>query len=141
MTKAPTQETLSAGVAQSTPMKDGTPFYLWHKDLTCQFLDTLDGWNRQSQDDRNAQKWSGDYASYIKAALKADEQGEHHVIVDGYYDEAQNVAKRIKQCGADFVAKVNASLKEKDNNRTLTNIALLRCHCSHPVPASQPLLN
>ncbi len=83
-TKSPTSQALDNGIALVMPLKDGTPFYLWHKDLTCQALNSLDGWNQQSTEARNAQEWSGDYASLIKAALKADNDGEHHVIVDGY---------------------------------------------------------
>ncbi len=112
-TKSPTPQALLDGTALVTPLKDGTPFYLWHLDLTCKALSSLDGWSQQSTEDRHAQEWSGDYASLIKAALKADNDGEHHVIVDGYYDEAQSVAKRVKRRGSEFVVKVNAILKDK----------------------------
>ncbi|AFY79575.1 MAG: hypothetical protein IGR93_13840 [Hydrococcus sp. C42_A2020_068] len=105
--KSPTAA-LSDGIDQSTPLKDGTPFYLWHKDKTCQELDKLEGWERQGKDEQQAQKLAGDYASDIKAALKADRNGEHHVIVDGLFDLAQDTAKQIKAWGKAFVEKVNA---------------------------------
>lgn len=113
VTKSPTSLALSEGIAQSTPLRDGTQFYLWHKDLTCKALNSLDDWNRQSTDDRNAQESSLNYASLIKAALKADNDGEHHVIVDGYYDEAQDIAKNVRRRGSEFIAKVNAQIKDK----------------------------
>ena len=106
-TKRPTQKALSEEIAKSTPLKDGTPFFLWHKAKTCQQLDNLEGWPRQSQEDRDLQKWASEYISCMKQALKADENGEHHVIVDGLYEEAQSFAKKIKKRGPDFVIKAN----------------------------------
>lgn len=106
-TKNPTTTALSEEIAKSTPLKDGTPFYLWHKTKTCEKLDTLDGWSRQSQEQRDLQRLTSEYVSWIKQALKADEKGEHHVIVDGLYDEAQSYAKQIRKRGADFIDKAN----------------------------------
>ncbi len=106
-TKAPTALALSEEIAKSTPLKDGTPFYLWHKAKTCEKLDSLEGWTRQSQEERDLQKLTFEYVSWIRQALRADENGEHHVIVDGLYDEAQSIAKQIRKRGADFVEKAN----------------------------------
>jgi hypothetical protein len=106
-TKNPTVVALSGGIAQSTPLKDGTPFYLWHKAKTCEKLDALDGWIRQSQEQRDLQKLTSEYISWIRQAIRADEKGEHHVIVDGLFDEAQSYAKQIKKRGADFLQQSN----------------------------------
>lgn len=106
-TKNPTATALSEEIAKSTPLKDGTPFYLWHKTKTCEKLNSLDGWSRQSQEQRDLQKLTSEYISWIKQALKADKNGEHHVIVDGLYDEAQSSAKQIKKRGTDFVKQAN----------------------------------
>ena len=106
-TKAPTALALSEEIAKSTPLKDGTPFYLWHKAKTCEKLDSLEGWTRQSQEERDLQKLTFEYVSWIIQALRADENGEHHVIVDGLYDEAQSIAQQIRKRGADFVEKAN----------------------------------
>ena len=106
-TKAPTTSALSEEIAKSTPLKDGTPFYLWHKVKTCEKLDSLEGWTRQSQEERDLQKLTFEYVSWIRQALRADENGEHHVIVDGLYDEAQSIAQQIRKRGADFVEKAN----------------------------------
>ncbi len=106
-TKNPTTLALSEEIAKSTPLKDGTPFYLWHKTKTCEKLDSLDGWSRQSQEERDLQRLTSEYISWIKKALKANDDGEHHVIVDGLYDEAQSYAKQIKKRGADFIEKAN----------------------------------
>ena len=88
-TKNPTDMALKEEIAKSTPLKDGTAFYLWHKAKTCEKLDSIKGWERQSQEQRDLQRLTSEYVSWIKQALKADEKGEHHVIVDGLYDEAQ----------------------------------------------------
>ncbi|MDJ0688607.1 MAG: hypothetical protein QNJ41_08860 [Xenococcaceae cyanobacterium MO_188.B32] len=106
-TKNPTTLALSEEIAKSTPLKDGTPFYLWHKTKTCEKLDSLDGWSRQSQEERDLQRLTSEYISWTKKALKANDDGEHHVIVDGLYDEAQSYAKQIKKRGADFIEKAN----------------------------------
>lgn len=106
-TKKPTDTALSQEIAKSTPLKDGTAFYLWHKTKTCEKLDTLEGWNRQSQEQRDLQRLTSEYISEIKQAIKANENGEHHVIVDGLYDEAQSYAKQIKKRGAEFIEQAN----------------------------------
>jgi hypothetical protein len=108
--KAPTEAALEQEIAKSTPLKDGTPFFLWNKDKVCEHLDNL--WNRQSPLDRDIQRLSSDYISGIRAALKADGNGEHHVIVDGLYDEAMEVAKKIKKKGVEFVNAVNVKILE-----------------------------
>jgi len=106
-TKNPTQKALSEEIAKSTPLKDGTAFYLWHKAKTCEELDSLDGWSRQSQEQRDLQRLSSEYISLIRQAELSNEKGEHHVIVDGFWDEAQSYAKQIKKRGSDFVEKAN----------------------------------
>lgn len=106
-TKQPTPQALSEEIAKSTPLKDGKPFFLWHKLKTCEKLDTLEDWTRQSQDQRNLQKLTSEYIALIREAERADNRGEHHVIVDAYWDEAQSSAKQIRKRGADFVAKAN----------------------------------
>ena len=106
-TKNPTIEALSQEIAKSTPLKNGTAFYLWHKAKTCEKLNTLEGWSRQSQEERDLQRLTSEYISWIRQALKADDNGEHHVIVDGLYDEAQSYAKQIKKRGTDFIEKAN----------------------------------
>ena len=106
-TKNPTTLALSEGIAKSTPLKDGTPFYLWHKAKTCEKLDSLEGWNRQSPEQRDLQRLTSEYISWIKKAIRADSKGEHHVIIDGLYDEAQSYAKQIEKRGANFVEKAN----------------------------------
>lgn len=55
-TKTPTDTALKNGIAMSANLKDGTPFYLWHKQLTCQKLDTIAGWQKQSSIDRQCQQ-------------------------------------------------------------------------------------
>lgn len=106
-TKNPTDEALSEEIAKSTPLKDSTSFYLWHKAKTCEKLDSLDDWTRQSQEERDLQRLTSEYVSWIKQALKADKNGEHHVIVDGLYEESQSYAKQISKRGADFIEKAN----------------------------------
>lgn len=106
-TKQPTPLALSQEIAKSTPLKDGTSFYLWHKNKTCEKLETLDGWNRQSQEQRDLQRLTSEYISWIKKAIKADDNGEHHVIVDGLYDEAQSYAQDIKKRGTEFIEQAN----------------------------------
>ena len=106
-TKQPTEKALSEEIAKSTPLKDGTPFFLWHKVKTSRMLDTLEGWTRQSQEQRDLQRLTSEYISLIREGERADDRGEHHVIVDGYWDEAQSYAKQIKKRGADFVEKAN----------------------------------
>ncbi len=116
-TKNPTALALTEEIAKSAPLKDGTPFYLWHKMKTCEKLDSLNGWSRQSQEERDLQKLTSEYVSWIKQALKADDNGEHHVIVDGLYDEAQSYAKQIKKRGADFVEKANKRIAKSRLNK------------------------
>jgi hypothetical protein len=50
---------------------------------------------------------SSEYISLIRQAELSNEKGEHHVIVDGFWDEAQSYAKQIKKRGSDFVEKAN----------------------------------
>lgn len=106
-TKQPTQQALSEQIAKSTPLKDGTAFFLWHKTKACEKLDTLEGWTRQSHSSRDLQRLTSEYIALVREAERADNKGEHHIIVDGYWDEAQSVAKQIKKLGADFVEKAN----------------------------------
>lgn len=112
-TKTPTDIALKDGIAMAANLKDGTPFYLWHKQLTCAKLDTISSWQKQSSIDRSCQQWAIDYAAAINAALRADEAGEHHVIVDGNYDEATDISKLVVKAGEDAVDKVNTKLKGK----------------------------
>jgi hypothetical protein len=122
-TKQPTQQALSEEIAKSTPLKDGTPFFLWHKAKACEKLDTLEGWTRQSQEQRDLQRLTSEYISLIREAERADDRGEHHVIVDGYWDEAQSVAKQIKKRGADFIEKANQLVaKAKLNENYLIKV-------------------
>ena len=67
----------------------------------------MDGWIRQSQEERDLQRLTSEYISWIRQALKADKNGEHHVIVDGLYDEAQSYAKQIRKRGVGFIEKAN----------------------------------
>ncbi len=120
--KEATQVALDEGLAKSTPLADGTPFFLWHKQKVCQELDNLKGWSRQSQEDRDLQKWTSEYISWVKKALKADEKGEHHVVVDGLYDEALSYAKRIKKRGTEFVERANQLIAKKLDNSYLIQI-------------------
>jgi hypothetical protein len=113
-TKAPTDIALKDGIAMSANLKDGTPFYLWHKQLTCEKLDTL--WQKQSHADRQCQQWAIDYAAAINAALRADDAGEHHVLVDGCYDEAVDIAKAVTKAGDEAISSFNAKLKGKIPN-------------------------
>lgn len=110
-TKTPTEIAIKEGFAIIANLKDGTPFCLWHKQLTCQKLDTV--WQRQSNNDRQCQQWAIDYAAAINAALRADEAGEHHVLVDGCYDEAVDIAKQVAKAGDEAIASFNAKLKGK----------------------------
>lgn len=112
-TKAPTDIALKDGIAMSANLKDGTPFYLWHKQLTCAKLDTIPTWEKQSQADRKIQQWAIDYAAATNAALKADDAGEHHVIVDGYQDQSMDIAMEVTLAGNEAIDKVNAKLKGK----------------------------
>lgn len=121
-TKNPTSKALSEEIAKSTPLKDGTPFYLWHKGKTCQQLDSIDGWSRQSQDQRDLQRLTSEYVSWVKKALKADDNGEHHVIVDGLYEESQTYAKQIKKRGADFVEQANKRIAKAKLNDYLIEV-------------------
>ena len=120
--KEATQISLEEGFAKSTPLGDGTPFFLWHKQKVCQDLDHLEGWSRQSQEERDLQKWTSEYISSVKKALKADEKGEHHVIVEGFYDEARSCAKRIKKRGAKFVDQANQLIAKKLDDSYLLQI-------------------
>jgi hypothetical protein len=112
-TKTPTDIALKDGIAMSANLKDGTPFYLWHKRLTCAKLDTISGWQKQSHIDRSCQQWAIAYAAAINAALRAGATGEHHVIVDGNYGRATYISKLVINAGEDAVDKVNSKLKGK----------------------------
>ena len=111
--KAPTSQALATGIAKSNRMKDGTVFYLWHIEKTCDRLNTIDGWQAQSSVDRQLQELSHEYTSYVKSALAADKNGEHQAIVDGYYDAAKSIAKKIKKGGQESIDKFNAIVKGK----------------------------
>jgi hypothetical protein len=111
--KAPTSQALATGIAKSTRMKDGTVFYLWQIEKTCARLNTLDGWQAQSQPDPQLQELSNEYISYVKSALEAGKNGEHHAIVDGYHDAAKSIAKKIKKGDEELIEKFNAIVKSK----------------------------
>ncbi len=109
-TKNPTDKALKEEIAKSTPLKDGTVFYLWHKAKTCEQLDSLEGWERQSQDQRDLQRLTKEYISLIKEGNRSLDRGEHHVIADSLWDEAKRVRVAIKKRGAEFVELANQSI-------------------------------
>ena len=106
-TKQPTQQALSEEIAKSAPLKDGTPFFLWHKAKACEKLDNLEGWTRKSQEQRDLQKLTSEYISLIRESNRSLDRGEHHAIADGLWEEAKSVRKQIKKRGTEFVEKAN----------------------------------
>jgi hypothetical protein len=120
-TKSPTSQALTTGFAKSTRTKDGTVFYLWQIEKTSEKLNTIAGWEAQSPVDRQLQELSSEYASYLKSALAAAKNGEHHVIVDGYHDAAKSIAKKIKKGGAESIEKANKILTRKIPSAYLIN--------------------
>ena len=106
-TKNPTDMALTEEIAKSTPLKDGTAFYLWHKTKACGKLDSLEGWERISQEQRDLQRLTKKYISLIKEGNRSLDRGEHHAIADGLWEEAKSVRKQIKKRGVDFVKLAN----------------------------------
>ena len=98
-TKNPTEMALAEEIAKSTPLKDGNAFYLWHKTKACEKLDSIEGWERQSQEQRDLHRLTKEYISLIKEGNRSLNRGEHHVIADGLWEEAKSVRKQIKKRG------------------------------------------
>ena len=67
----------------------------------------MEGWERQSQEQRDLQRLTKEYISLIKEGNRSLDRGEHHVIADGLWEEAKRVRKQIKKRGADFVELAN----------------------------------
>ena len=69
--KQPTERALSEGFCRSTPLKDGTPFFLWHKGKVAELL-RASGLQQLSKADAEAYEMA---RSLIAAAKEADETG------------------------------------------------------------------
>ena len=73
----------------------------------CEKLDSLEGWERISQEQRDLQRLTKKYISLIKEGNRSLDRGEHHAIADGLWEEAKSVRKQIKKRGVDFVKLAN----------------------------------
>ena len=96
----PTEKALSEGFAKSTPLKDGTPFYMWHKFKIAELMrendvKKLDDNEILAQD--LAKEWMKIHKLYEEAIYGFEEEG--------LFMEAQEIQKTARKKG--LVNRVN----------------------------------
>ena len=102
----PTEKALSEGFAKFTPLKDGTPFYMWHKIKIAQLMrendvKKLDDNEILAQD--LAKEWIRINKLYEEAIYGFEEEG--------LFMEAQDIQKTARKKG--LVNRVNEILHDR----------------------------
>lgn len=101
----PTEKALSEGFAKSTPLKDGTPFYMWHKRKITELMKENDV-NKLDENEILAQ----DLAKEWMKIHKLYEEATYGFEEEGLFMEAQEIQKTARKKG--LVNRVNYILND-----------------------------
>lgn len=111
----PTEKALLEGFAKSTPLKDGTPFYMWHKIKIGQLMRENDV---QKLDENEI--LAHDLAKEWIRINKLYEEAIHGFEEEGLFMEAQDIKKTARKKG--LINKVNEILNDyKFKGEKITN--------------------
>ena len=93
-TKLPTQKAIDGGFAQATPLKDGTPFFMWHIDKVAALL------GKKHKPLSEAERWAAHVREMFKEAERASEQGQEKASVlladMAYEDVPEHLLKQVE---------------------------------------------
>lgn len=102
----PTEKALLEGFAQSTPLKDGTPFYIWHKSKISHLM-VETGVQKLDKDEILAQNLAKEWIRVNKLYAEAI----HGFEEEGLWMEADEIRKTASKTG--LTKRVNEILTER----------------------------
>lgn len=93
-TKLATEKAISGGYAKSTPLKDGTPYFMWNIEKVRPLIE------KNHQPLSNIECWVNEVRKTIREAEQLDREGKDklaYMIYDSAYDNVpKNIRERVK---------------------------------------------
>jgi hypothetical protein len=134
----PTEQALSDGYCTSTPLKYGTPYFMWNRQKIEELMGER-GYQRLDPQEVKARELADNWVQVHKQWQKAIYGVEEELLIE----EAQDIKKEARRRG--LTERVNALLRElKYDGEPITQPALLvvgRTPCLRAMsPAVQPIL-
>ncbi len=102
----PTEQALSEGYCTSTPLKDGTPFFMWNSQKIEELMRER-GYQRLDQQEIKARELADSWVQVHKQWQEAIYGVEEELL----FEEAQNIKKEAGRRG--LTDRVNALLRER----------------------------
>jgi hypothetical protein len=102
----PTEQALSGGYCTSTPLKDGTPFFMWNKQKTEELM-RAHGYQRLDPQEVNARELADRWVQVHKQWQEAIYGVEEELL----FEEAQDIKKEARRGG--LIDQVNVLLRER----------------------------
>jgi hypothetical protein len=98
-TKLATEHALSEGYAKSTPLKDGTPYFMWNIEKIRPLI------SKEHQPLSRVDFWVNEVRNRIKEAEKLDEDGNDKLAIMLYDSRYEEVPKDIKEEVKEIIEK------------------------------------
>jgi len=105
-TGTPTQEAIDNGFCKSTPLKDGTPFFMWNKAKVTELMQAQGHQKLDTQEIR-CRELADDWMRVHKQFQEAVSGIEEEMC----YEEAQDIKKEAKRTG--LTKRVNEILRDR----------------------------
>jgi len=108
----PTERALAEGYCVSTPLKDGTPFFMWNRQHVREAMQAH-GYQSLNPQEITARELANRWVHIHRQWQKAATGGEEELLID----EAQDIEKETRRRG--LTERVNALLRERNFYGTL----------------------
>lgn len=105
-TGTPTQEAIENGFCKSTPLKDGTPFFMWNKAKVAELMQ-VQGDEKLDDQEIKSRELADDWMRVYKRFQEAVSGIEEEMC----YEEAQDIKKQAKRAG--LIERVNEILRDR----------------------------
>ncbi|HAX77341.1 MAG TPA: hypothetical protein DCY88_16280 [Cyanobacteria bacterium UBA11372] len=105
-TGTPTQEAIENGFCQSTPLKDGTPFFMWNKAKVAELMQAQ-GHEKLDAKEIKYRELADDWMRVYKRFQEAVSGIEDEMC----YEEAQDIKKQAKRAG--LIERVNEIMRDR----------------------------
>lgn len=105
-TGTPTQEAIDNGFCKSTPLKDGTPFFMWNKAKVAELMQAKGHQKLDTQEIKScelADDWMRVYKRFQEAVSGIEDEM--------CYEEAQDIKKQAKRAG--LIERVNEIMRDR----------------------------
>ena len=105
-TGTPTQEAIENGFCKSTPLKDGTPFFMWNKAKVAELMQ-VQGDEKLDDQEIKSRELADDWMRVYKRFQEAVSGIEEEMC----YEEAQDIKKQAKRAG--LIERVNEIMRDR----------------------------